>query len=169
MRIYDKLCDRHAERLPNCPGLLPILAGRARDLALRPDRHGSEHGRRMRRIRGGKHVQRRYREQRWHPLASVRKAWGLWRIAHRLTTNLLHKSPSYGETSMGAFRRGEGHWIPSGARRAAQNCSVCGEGWAERDDVLVRSGRPPGTPAENLLPAFHFLRRWSSSAYRAPH
>ena len=25
----------------------------------------------------GIHVQRRYREQGWHPLASVRKAWGL--------------------------------------------------------------------------------------------
>jgi hypothetical protein len=74
---YAELCDRRAERLPSCPWLLPILAGRARDLALRPDRHGSERGRRMRRIKGGKHVQRRYREQGWHPLASVRKAWGL--------------------------------------------------------------------------------------------
>jgi hypothetical protein len=76
-RIYADLCDRHAERLPSCPWLLPILAGRARDLALRPEAHGSEHGRRMRRIKGGIHVQRRYREQGWHPLASVRKAWGL--------------------------------------------------------------------------------------------
>jgi hypothetical protein len=76
-RIYAKLRDRHAERLPSSPWLLPILAGRARDLALRPDAHGSERGRRMRRIKGGKHVQRRYREQGWHPLASVRKSWGL--------------------------------------------------------------------------------------------
>ena len=76
-RTYAELCERHAERLPSCPWLLPILAGRARDLALRPDAHGSERGRRMRRIKGGKHVQRRYREQGWHPLASVRKAWGL--------------------------------------------------------------------------------------------
>lgn len=75
--IYDELCDRHAERLPSSPWLLPILAGRARDLALRPDAHGSERGRRMRRIKGGIHVQRRYREQGWHPLPSVRKAWGL--------------------------------------------------------------------------------------------
>jgi hypothetical protein len=75
--IYAELCDRHAERLPSCHWLFPILAGRARDLALHPDAHGSEHGRRMRRIKGGKHVQRRYREQGWHPLASVRKAWGL--------------------------------------------------------------------------------------------
>jgi hypothetical protein len=76
-KIYADLCDRHAERLPWSPWLLPILAGRARDLALRPDAHGSEQGRRMRRIKGGKHTQRRYRELGWHPLASVRKAWGL--------------------------------------------------------------------------------------------
>ena len=76
-RTYADLCARHAERLLSCPWLLPILAGRARDLALRPNAHGSERGRRMRRIKGGKHVQRRYREQGWHPLASVRKAWGL--------------------------------------------------------------------------------------------
>jgi hypothetical protein len=31
----------------------------------------------MRRIKGGKHVQRRYLELGWHPLASVRKARGL--------------------------------------------------------------------------------------------
>jgi hypothetical protein len=74
---YAELCDRHAERLPSRPWLRLILAGRARDLALRPDAHGSERGRRMRRIKGGIHVQRRYREQGWHPLASVRKAWGL--------------------------------------------------------------------------------------------
>jgi hypothetical protein len=76
-QIYASLCDRHADRLPSCPWLLPILAGRARDLALRPDAHGSERGRRMRRIKGGRHVQRVYREQGWHPLPSVRKAWGL--------------------------------------------------------------------------------------------
>ena len=75
--IYAELRDRHAERLPSCPWLLPILVGRARDLALRPDAHGSEHGRKMRRIKGGKHTQQRYRKQGWHPLASVRKAWGL--------------------------------------------------------------------------------------------
>lgn len=74
---YSELCERHAERLPSSPWLLPILVGRARDLALRPEAHGSERGRRMRRIKGGKHTQRRYREQGWHPLASVRKAWGL--------------------------------------------------------------------------------------------
>jgi hypothetical protein len=76
-KIYVELRDRHAERLTSCPWLLPILAGRARDLTLRPEAHGSERGRRMRRIKGGRHTQRRYREQGWHPLASVRKAWGL--------------------------------------------------------------------------------------------
>jgi hypothetical protein len=76
-RIYARLCERHSQRLSSCPWLLPILAGRARDLAVRPEAHGSEQGRRMRRIKGGIHVQRRYREQGWHPLASVRKAWGL--------------------------------------------------------------------------------------------
>jgi len=76
-KIYAELCERHADRLLSCLWLLPILAGRARDLTLRPEAHGSERGRRMRRIKGGKHAQRRYREQGWHPLASVRKAWGL--------------------------------------------------------------------------------------------
>lgn len=76
-KVYAKLCERHAEGLPSRPWLLPILAGRARALAIHPDAHGSEHGRKMRRIKGGIHVQRRYREQGWHPLASVRKAWGL--------------------------------------------------------------------------------------------
>jgi hypothetical protein len=60
--IYDRLW-RHAERLPSCPWLLPILAGRARDPC--PEAHGFERGRRMRRIKGGKHVQ--HREQGWHP------------------------------------------------------------------------------------------------------
>lgn len=45
--LYAELCDHHAERLPSSPRLLPILAGRARDLALRPQAHGSERGRRI--------------------------------------------------------------------------------------------------------------------------
>ena len=55
----------------------PLLAGAARRLASNPSGRTSAWGKRMRRIKGGKHVQRRYREQGWHPLASVRKAWGL--------------------------------------------------------------------------------------------
>jgi hypothetical protein len=55
----------------------PLLSGVARRLARNPSNRKSAWGKRMRRIKGGKHVQRRYREQGWHPLASVRKAWGL--------------------------------------------------------------------------------------------
>lgn len=75
--IYDKLCDRHSYRLAVSPWLRPVLAGRARWLAAHPDTRDSAWGRKMRRIKGGKHTQRRFREQGWHPLASVRKAWGL--------------------------------------------------------------------------------------------
>jgi len=76
-KIYADLRERHSDRLPTCPWLVPILAGRARWLATHPDTRGSEWGKRMRRVKGGKHTQRRYREQGWNPLASVRKAWGL--------------------------------------------------------------------------------------------
>jgi hypothetical protein len=75
--IYAELCERHSQRLDSCRWLRPVLAGRARWLATHPEAHGSEQGRRMRRIKGGIHVQRRYRERGWHPLPSVRKAWGL--------------------------------------------------------------------------------------------
>jgi hypothetical protein len=74
--IYAKLCERHSERLPSCRWLRPVLAGRARWLATHPDGHGSEWGRKMLRIKGGKHAQQRYRELGWSPLASVRKANG---------------------------------------------------------------------------------------------
>lgn len=76
-KIYAELCERHSIRLPSCPWLRPVLAGRARWLATHPGAHGSAWGRRMRRQKGGKHAQKRYREQGQHPLASVRKAWGL--------------------------------------------------------------------------------------------
>lgn len=76
-KIYAELCERHSSRLASSPWLRPILAGRARWLATHPDTRGSAWGRQMRRRKGGKHTQRRYREQGWHPLASVRKAWGL--------------------------------------------------------------------------------------------
>ena len=78
---YDKLCERHSERLTSSPWLRPVLAGRARWLAAHPDMRDSAWGRKMRRIKGGKHTQHRFREQGWHPLASVRKAWGLTRAA----------------------------------------------------------------------------------------
>jgi len=76
-KVYTKLCERHSQRLDSCRWLRPVLAGRARRLATHPEAHGSAWGRQMRRIKGGKHTQQRYREQGWHPLPSVRKAWGL--------------------------------------------------------------------------------------------
>jgi hypothetical protein len=75
--IYAELCDRHSERLATCPWLRPVLAGRARWLATNPGARDSEWGKRMRRRKGGKHTQRRYQDDGWHPLASVRKARGL--------------------------------------------------------------------------------------------
>jgi hypothetical protein len=76
-KIYAELCKRHSSRLASAAWLRPILAGRARWLATHPDTRSSAWGRQMRRRKGGKHTQRRYREQGWHPLPSVRKAWGL--------------------------------------------------------------------------------------------
>jgi hypothetical protein len=76
-KIYAELCERYSSRLASAAWLRPILAGRARWLAAHPDTRSSAWGRRMRRRKGGKHTQQRYREQGWHPLASVRKAWGL--------------------------------------------------------------------------------------------
>jgi hypothetical protein len=75
--IYAELCERHSQRLDSSRWLRPVLAGRARWLATHPDADGSAWGRQMLRKKGGKHAQLRYREQGWHPLASVRKAWGL--------------------------------------------------------------------------------------------
>jgi hypothetical protein len=75
--IYTKLCERHSKRLTACRWLRPVLAGRARRLATHPEACGSAWGRQMLRKKGGKHAQLRYREQGWHPLPSVRKAWGL--------------------------------------------------------------------------------------------
>jgi hypothetical protein len=75
-RIYVELCERHNERLASCPWLRPVLAGRARWMATHPAR-GSTWGRQMRRRKGGKHTQQRYREEGRHPLPTVRKSWGL--------------------------------------------------------------------------------------------
>jgi len=75
--IYAKLCERHSQRLNSCRWLRPVLAGRARWLATHPDANGSAWGRQMRRKKAGKHTQRRYKQQGWHPLRSARKAWGL--------------------------------------------------------------------------------------------
>ena len=74
--IYANLCSRHADRLASCPWLRPVLAGRARWIATHPGARDSEWGKRMRRQKGGKQAQRRYREDGWHPLRSVRESWG---------------------------------------------------------------------------------------------
>jgi len=76
----------------------PILAGQARRLACHPEARSSEWGRKMRRIKGGKHAQQRYRELGWHPLASVRKAHG-WPAERPTGTQRPHPEPSYDETS----------------------------------------------------------------------
>jgi hypothetical protein len=73
--IFDRLCDQSNRSVSDWHR--PILAGIARRLVLNPYNCSAAWGKKMRRIKGGKHVQQRYREQGWHPLASVRKAWGL--------------------------------------------------------------------------------------------
>lgn len=83
--IYKRLHDDWSWRVrtgaaqPDTPSnwRKPLLAGVARRLVSNPANRTSAWGKRMRRIKGGKHTQRRYREQGWHPLPSVRKAWGL--------------------------------------------------------------------------------------------
>jgi hypothetical protein len=86
-KIYAELCERHAHRLDSCRWLRPVLAGRARRLAKHSEALGSAWGRQMRRKKAGKHTQQRYREQGWHPLASVRKARELHSELHpRLQT-----------------------------------------------------------------------------------
>jgi hypothetical protein len=75
-KVYAKLCERHSERLISCPWLRPVLAGRARWMATHPA-HGTAWGRQMRRRKGGKHTQQRYREEGRHPLPAVRNSWGL--------------------------------------------------------------------------------------------
>lgn len=83
-QLFERLCKKWA---PYAWDLVdwrrPILAGIARRLATHPDNRSPEWGKRMRRIKGGKHVQARYRALGWHPLASVRKAWGLTGAAPR--------------------------------------------------------------------------------------
>ena len=77
----------------------PLLAGAARRLARNPSQRSSEWGKRMRRIKGGKHTQAHYREQGWHPLASVRKAWGLPADRPSSAKDVSDPTPSYDETS----------------------------------------------------------------------
>ena len=59
-QVFDRLCAERNLRLPEDGWLVPILAGRARDLVLRPDAHGSEWGlRNLRRLRGKRSWQKR--------------------------------------------------------------------------------------------------------------
>lgn len=67
---FGQLCDKWAGNLPSWRRA--VLAGCARRLTLHPP--GSEWGRRMRRIKGGVHCQRKYREQGWHPLVEFNQA-----------------------------------------------------------------------------------------------
>jgi hypothetical protein len=67
---FDRLCRRWAPDLPSWRRA--ILAGVARRLTLYPP--DSEWGRRMRRIKGGVHCQRKYREQGPHPLTRFNRA-----------------------------------------------------------------------------------------------
>jgi hypothetical protein len=98
--IYAELCGRHSQRLDSCRWLRPVLAGRARRLATHPEAHGFAWGRQMRRIKGGKHTQQRYREQGWHPLASVREAWGLSGDRPHHDPSDTHPAPSVGLQAM---------------------------------------------------------------------
>jgi hypothetical protein len=74
--IFSRLCQRHAERLASCRWLRPVLAERARSMAAHPEAQGPAWGARMRRSKGGRHAQDRYRKEGWHPLPSVRRAKG---------------------------------------------------------------------------------------------
>src|SRR5262249_6560853 len=84
-RLYSQFCERweghvgsETERKsPQFDWRKPLLVAAARRMARDPYTRSPDWGRQMRRIKGGKHVQQRYRKQGWHPLASVRKAWGL--------------------------------------------------------------------------------------------
>ena len=62
---FRRLCTKWAGNLPSWRRA--ILAGVARRLTLHPP--SSDWGKRMRRIKGGVHCQRKYRKEGWHPLA----------------------------------------------------------------------------------------------------
>jgi hypothetical protein len=67
---FRQLCERWTGNLP--AWRRAILVGVARRLTLHPP--NSEWGRQMRRIKGGVHCQRKYREQGWHPLVEFNQA-----------------------------------------------------------------------------------------------
>ena len=67
---FRQLCAKWAGNLPSWRRA--ILAGVARRLTLDPP--NSAWGKRMQRIKGGVHCQRKYREQGWHPLSEFNQA-----------------------------------------------------------------------------------------------
>jgi hypothetical protein len=67
---FQEFCEKWSGKLP--PWRRAILAGVARRLTLHPP--GTEWGRRMRRIKGGVHCQRKYRERGSHPLVEFNQA-----------------------------------------------------------------------------------------------
>jgi hypothetical protein len=68
--IFRQLCAKWTGNLPSWRRA--ILVGVARRLTLHPP--SSAWGKRMRRIKGGVHCQRKYREQGWHPLVGFNQA-----------------------------------------------------------------------------------------------
>jgi hypothetical protein len=67
---FERLCRKWEGDLP--AWRRAILAGVARRLTVHPP--DSEWGRRMRRIKGGVHTQRKYRAEGWHPLRRYSQA-----------------------------------------------------------------------------------------------
>jgi hypothetical protein len=68
--IFRQLCTKWTGNLPSWRRA--ILVGVARRLTLHPP--SSAWGKRMRRIKGGVHCQRKYKERGWHPLAEFNQA-----------------------------------------------------------------------------------------------
>lgn len=60
LQVFHRLCAQKGLQLPRDAWLVPILAGRARDLLLRPEAHGADWGRQnLRRLRGKRSWQKR--------------------------------------------------------------------------------------------------------------
>jgi hypothetical protein len=85
---FRELCEKWSGNLPSWRRA--ILAGVARRLALHPP--DSDWGRRMRRIKGGVHCQKRYRELGWHPLDNVSRAMAKRHNASAHTAEGAHRS-----------------------------------------------------------------------------
>jgi hypothetical protein len=101
---FRQLCEKWAGNLPSWRRA--ILVGVARRLTLRPP--NSEWGRRMRRIKGGVHCQRKYREQGCHPLLEFNQAMAKRRnhISRSQLRTLTVPSASHGPTEEARMRLG---------------------------------------------------------------